>query len=253
MQKKTLILPLLILIPWLCLGQSPYVQGTKASFISTEPNTAPASATDLYTTQRQLLALLPLSFQKHTKPSENTFREIFEWAQKHLFKHFEAYTPIEALVEKGTYNCVSGTLFYALLLDYYQVPFVIHETLDHAYLIAYFGKQKRPVLIESTLKEQGWIAGKTAVEQQEVYYLKQSKSSFKTSIKSYELAALQLYNLAVVAYNQKAYHQAQYYLRQNYILYPSARAEQLYRMVLAKTQASPMQAIAQGKTATTIP
>ncbi len=247
MQINLSIFLLFLQIPWLCLGQSPYIQAHKASFVSVAQVPEPASATDLYTTQKQALALLPSKFKNASTLSQQEFRELFDWLQAHLFKRFEAYTPIEALLEKGTYNCVSGSLFYALLLEHYQIPFVIHETLNHAYLIAYWGKAKSPVLIESTLRQQGWIAGKAHIAKQEAHYIEQSNSHFKTSIRSSELAALQLYNLAVVAYNQKEYIQAQYYLRQTYILYPSKRAEELYRLVLAKTQASPLQAIAQGK------
>ena len=54
-----------------------------------------------------------------------------------LFIKYNSNTFLTQLFEDGDFNCVTGSLFYSLILDSLNIPYVIKEEPTHVYLLAY--------------------------------------------------------------------------------------------------------------------
>jgi tetratricopeptide (TPR) repeat protein len=62
---------------------------------------------------------------------------IFKEVHTRFFKVYEENVMFERLFSDGTYNCVTGSMLYSLILDHYNIPYEIKEKPTHIYLVAF--------------------------------------------------------------------------------------------------------------------
>ncbi len=168
---------------------------------------------------------------------EKKLKYIFKTTQKKYFKRYQLYDSYTNLLEKGHYNCISGTAFYALLLTEMGYNIHIYETPFHAYLEVE-SENGDFILIESTDAAFGVVDKmKNVQSRREEYAQGQSEfvatglgnvsdnpvEIFTNEINLYNLAGLQYYNMAVLAFNDGEFEKASGLLKKAAYLYPSSR------------------------------
>jgi hypothetical protein len=184
-----------------------------------------------------------LEKEKQKQVSENqllsiAFSKLFD---THLYK-YKALTHFERTIMQKEFDCLTGTLLFALVLEKLGFQYAIHETNYHVYLTV--KTQDGEVLIEATDKQFGLeknkhLIGKRIKEYKQQYErAKENNKNAYTSllqidrqIDLVQLVGLQYFNQAVNAYNQKNYEQVINILKQSMQLYDADRSAEL--MVLA--------------------
>ena len=137
-------------------------------------------------------------------------------------------TTFEQVFSNGSYDCVTGTALYGLILAQLGYEVQVYETTYHVLLIINY--DDRIAMIESTDSYYGFITEEKRIDSYLGYY-KLNKSHQVDGYKklSYtgdsfiglkELAGLLYYNLAVQELNNHNYNNAEFFI---------TRAEQLYR------------------------
>lgn len=167
---------------------------------------------------------------------------LFSKTHRKFLKSYADYVPFGETLRKGTYNCLTGTALYALLLDQLGIEFRIVETNYHIFLLAGSGDGK--VLMEATDPANGFVTGDSRIEARIALYRKNiversgsSKHYFKYSAEVFndvdldELLGLLHYNLSVVAYNKRDLPETIDHLSEAMPLYQSARIEEFARLV----------------------
>ena len=80
---------------------------------------------------------------------------LYHKIQDQYFKEYRLTSSLTNTFKTGQFNCVSSSILYALVFDYYSIPYQLKQTPNHVYLIA-FPKTYR-ILIESTQAKLGFI------------------------------------------------------------------------------------------------
>jgi len=169
-------------------------------------------------------------------------RQIFLQIHKQYLKKYQRYSTFERVLLDGSYDCLTGTVLYAMVLRELGFPVEIHETGVHCYLKTY--ANQTPVLFESTDPLNGFITEPDIIKEREKKYAHdlpsnpntlQGLAGFKSttaasSVSSYsrliglkELAGLHYYNQAVISYVIKDYKGAVNILEKSFSLYSSDR------------------------------
>lgn len=88
---------------------------------------------------------------------------------KRFLKYYAAQTDFHFIFERGEYNCVSSTALYALIFDQLKIPYVIKETPNHVYLVAY--PKSLGIMVESTAPKNAYYMPKSKEVNAIVEYL----------------------------------------------------------------------------------
>lgn len=173
----------------------------------------------------------------------NYLRWVYYKIHRKYLKKYQTPSTLADLHEKRTYDCLTGTALYAMVFQRLGIPVEIVETTHHVYLTVQAGDQK--VVIESTSPLDGFIADPELVEKAiQVYQRGESDESwggpdyYKPSnavnniISLTELAGLQYYNQAVIAYNQRDLKTAYDKISEAFFLYPSERLKEMMVIML---------------------
>ena len=152
-------------------------------------------------------------------------------------------------LRQENYNCVTGTMLWAYLLDRLEIGYQIFETNYHVYLTVHLDGQD--LLIESTSPKNGivWEKEKIALKLQqykEKYVTNTKKQGKKAkfmqdkpinrSISLVQLSSLQLFNRAVVHYNRLQFEEAIADLQKANRIYTSDRNLELLSLAWQKNQ-----------------
>jgi tetratricopeptide (TPR) repeat protein len=167
-------------------------------------------------------------------------RKIFSEVHRAYLKKYQRYATFDRLIEDGSYDCLTGTAIYAMVLDHYGFACFIHETSLHSYLIVQV--KNRKVLFETTDPLEGFITDLTLIAEREDKYSQEISSDFNniSGLTGYrgsqntvrffneqiglkDLAGLHYFNQAVIAYNIGNYRAAVRHLEKAYTIYPSKR------------------------------
>lgn len=149
--------------------------------------------------------------------SKRMVKNIFYRTHKQLFLNYRQFSLAQDTFSTGDYDCVSGSLVLAGLLDYYGFDFIIRETSYHVFLEVKVGNDH--FLMEVTDPTAGFISDK---EEQKAYIEKYENGEnvssqwnyFTTStaaeipviyrsISLKDLIGLQYFNQAIKNYNDK--------------------------------------------------
>ncbi|WP_154852218.1 hypothetical protein [Cyclobacterium xiamenense] len=96
--------------------------------------------------------------------SERMVRSIFYRSHQHLFHSYKQYTLDRDALTEGAYDCVSGSLILAAILDHFGFRFEAIETSYHVFLQVAMGDNR--LLLEVTDPRGGYIADS---ERQQAY------------------------------------------------------------------------------------
>ena len=171
-------------------------------------------------------------------------RVIFQKTHQRLLKNYRQHSTFSNLLDKGSYDCVSGSAALGLLLERYGYSFDVVETDYHVFIQVYLAG--KTLILESTLPVGGMITSTSGVRNYLAAYLSEgvpvardiseglagTKVDFTDNtifrkVSLNELAGLQHYNEAIVHFNTQNYKQAIDLLSKAYTYYPSERIEGL--------------------------
>ncbi|WP_439481955.1 hypothetical protein [Cyclobacterium plantarum] len=102
-----------------------------------------------------LYELLEKDFRKFGN-SEKMVKNIFYRAHQKLFHRYQQFTLERDALDQGLYDCVSGSLILAALLDHFGFAYEVKETSYHVFLQVRL--EDRLVLLEVTDPREGFIA-----------------------------------------------------------------------------------------------
>ncbi|SHM42724.1 hypothetical protein SAMN04488057_101419 [Cyclobacterium lianum] len=102
-----------------------------------------------------LQVLLEKDFLRFGK-SEKMVKNIFYRAHQKLFRQYQQFTLDRDVLEKGLYDCVSGSLILATLLDHFGFVYEVKETSYHVFLEVWLNDKS--LLLEVTDPRAGFIA-----------------------------------------------------------------------------------------------
>ncbi|MBA9077016.1 MULTISPECIES: hypothetical protein [Rufibacter] len=199
---------------------------------------------------QQLYTALDLS-KIQEKPLAKQVKLIFETAHRRFLKKYEEIASFDQVMKTGTYNCVSATALYAVILEHYNIAYEIKQLPTHVYLVA--DPKGSNIMMESTNPAGGYFVPDPKFKKNYVEYLQKGKlvseeevrtkgvegvfsEHFKAdkSISFKQLVALQYYNEGVKKYEEQAYENASKAFQKAYYLYPSNETRYLLTSALAQ-------------------
>lgn len=241
---KRLFFLLALLISCSAFGQEGDRTSTfLTSFLSVDQATStPESFTDF---------LGKLEKKHATLKNDRDFIEYaFTKTHQRFLKRYEAYAPISALFNKqGSYNCLTGTILYSLILDRFQIPHQVIETNYHIFILAETKQGK--VLLEATDPMNGFVASPIDIEKRIKTYKENSLQASTSTLSYYqfnfelfntvsfkELTGLLYYNKAVDFYNHKNLQESVQLLKKAHELYSSSRIDEFSQILLLSLRQS---------------
>jgi hypothetical protein len=188
--------------------------------------------------------------KKRTGLSEKEFlRLIFTKTHKRYLKKFVEFAPFNAIFETGSYQCLTATAFYALILNHFNINHEVIETNYHIFLIAKTKQGK--VLLESTDLYNGFVDDESLINQKIELYKKNMITASNSTALYYkfsfelfnkvdldELLGLLHYNQAVAAFNQNNIEEAVTHLSLANEYYASSRIDEFAQLLLLSLQQS---------------
>jgi hypothetical protein len=176
------------------------------------------------------------------KSDQDFLRYIFSKTHKTFLRHYTNYCNFSALLNKGVYNCLTGTALYALILDHFDVPYKIIETNYHIFLTI---EASSGTIYEATDPVNGFVVSPNEVESRISKYKGLQPSSgtgdktcyrynfnFYNTVDMQQLTGLMYYNLSVDAYNNKRFQESITFLEKAAQLYKTQRTEEFSRIIL---------------------
>lgn len=183
------------------------------------------------------------------KQESDFVRFLFSKTHQQYLKGYEEYAPISDLFHSGAYNCLTGTIIYAVLLDHFQVPYQVIETNYHIFILAETRQGK--ILIEATDPINGFVTNQQEIESRikaykenltpisnsKMHYYQFSFALFR-SVSLKELQGLLYYNKAVDAFNHQDLEESAQSLKKAHAFYSSPRIDEFSQILLLSLQQS---------------
>lgn len=176
-------------------------------------------------------------------------RHIFEKTHQRFLKNYTAYASLDETFDNGSYNCLTGTILFSLLLHHYHIEHQVIETNYHIFILAETAEGQ--VLLETTDPMNGFVTDGNDIEsrissyrQNLIQNQESTKSYYKFRFEIYnevsldELRGLAHYNNAVSAFNQRQLSEAVQNLVKANELYSSYRIEEFSQILLLSLQQS---------------
>jgi hypothetical protein len=192
------------------------------------------------------------SKRKSFKSEQAFLSYVFSKTHQRFLKTYQDPSSFDELLKNGTYNCLTGTALYALILEQLNISHQVVETNHHIFLIA--NTNEGPVLLETTDAIAGFESNPTEIEKKINAYKTIRAAEFSGSKKSYQftvslyntvnldgLLGLLHYNLAVTAYNSHKLADAIDHLEKAYQYYDSPRMEEFKQIVSLTIREQPME------------
>ena len=174
--------------------------------------------------------------QKNTPGNTTKFcKLLFNRTRQEFFRRYTQYATFGETLNKGKYNCLTGTALYALLLDHFGIDFTIIETNYHIFLLA--DTDDGQVLFEATDPVDGFVTDAKQISQRIEIYKRNTPQGLPDDGKKYytfmtelyqpvglrELQGLLHYNVSTEAYNNQNFSSAINHLDKALDLYNSPR------------------------------
>jgi hypothetical protein len=181
--------------------------------------------------------------QSGFKHSSDFLAHIFHKTHQKFLRNFYEYATFPEMLDKGSYNCLTGTALYALLLDHFDFRYQIIETNYHIFLVAQ--TDNGPILFETTDPVSGFVTNPDEIKKRIAGY-KQNSIQAGASSKTYyrynfylynsvnldQVLGLLHYNLSIVAFNAKDLSLSIHHLGKAMELYQSPRFEEFSGIIL---------------------
>lgn len=179
--------------------------------------------------------------QRRYRFEKQFIRYVFHKVHRKYMKHYAKNTDLHELMERGRYDCITGTALYAIILDALGYQYSVGELPYHVFLMVKLNDGQDSVLLESTDAHSGFVAEHEQIKERMAMYAQDLEANkpnqydytfeINERIQLKELAALNYYNEAVHYYNQQRLDQASTLLRQAQALYPARRMQALQSLI----------------------
>lgn len=245
--KRVVFIGLIFLLPGLVLAN----HGADKNF-SAETNLKAFLSAGHYTTQsvKSFESFLHKLDKKSSVKSERGFiRYIFEKTHQRFLKSYEAYASLDETFDNGSYNCLTGTILFSLILHHYAIEHQVIETNYHIFILAETAEGQ--ILLEATDPLNGFVTSAKEIEariavykQNQLQEQQRDKSYYKFRFELYnevsldELRGLTFYNNAVSSFNHKNLEVSVQHLVKAHELYSSHRIEEFSQILLLSLQQS---------------
>jgi hypothetical protein len=198
--------------------------------------------TNAISTNKIELFISKLEQRRSSFHSDHEFlRYLFTKTHQKILKNYVEYCAFNELMN-GTYNCLTGTALYAVLLDHFNFNFKIIETNYHIFLIA--NTTQGDILFESTDPLNGFVDTERKIEQRINTFLakdvnnESNKVSFRYTFYLYnevtmeQLQGLLYYNFSIDSYNKRDFIASINFLDKASLYYKSKRIEVFSKIIL---------------------
>jgi hypothetical protein len=246
--KKVIFIGLVFFLPWLAFAN----RGADKGF-SIETNLKAFLSTghySAYSIKSFESFLRKLDKKNASAKSERAFvRYVFEKTHQRFLKNYEAYASLDETFDNGSYNCLTGTILFSLILHHYNIDHQVIETNYHIFIVAETAEGK--ILLEATDPLNGFVSSAKGIEerislykQNQLQALQRDKSYYKFRFELYnevslnELRGLTYYNNAVNSFNHKNLEVAVQNLVKANESYFSYRIEEFSQILLLSLQQS---------------
>lgn len=167
---------------------------------------------------------------RHRPINKNLLYKLFRHTQKNLLKEYRAYSRWRDLLERGAFDCVTGSMVYAYLLGQAGIPYEIIEAPHHVFVKVQLGSEE--IVLESTDKN-GFLEFERDIVEHARFY---AEGGQLHSISFVQLIALYYYNQAANAFNYGKWETARRYIYEADLLYPSVRIRTLKDELESRSQ-----------------
>ena len=201
-----------------------------------------------------------MSFVSRMENKRSSFRDdhefvsyLFRKTHQKVLRFFNSQASFDETLSRGTYNCLTGTAVYAMLLAHFGLPYTIVETNYHIFILTETNRGR--VLLEATDPFHGFSDKTEAIEKRIAGYRKNEiaetdarKKYYRFSFNLYnevtldQLLGLLHYNLAITNYNSGEILSAIGHLDQALELYNSPRIEEFTRVMQYSVVGSALEA-----------
>jgi hypothetical protein len=203
------------------------------------------SSSDSVSSRSNKLASLIANLEEHRhryNSGRKFLRHLFTKTHHKILRNYVEYCSFNSTLNKGDYNCLTGTAIYAILLTHFNIDFKVIETNYHIFLIA--NTADGEILFESTDPIGGFVDDDSAVLKRTNTYRENKMAtvnadnsyhynfSMYSTVSMEELLGLLYYNYSIDAYNQKDLILAINYLDKASRFYQSERIEELSKIIL---------------------
>ena len=201
---------------------------------------------DYYNKFEKILEVAVSKFDRE-KAEKKSIEKLYYSLHRKYLKKYRKYSSFEDLIDKGVYDCLTGTAFYAFVLKKLDMPFDIIETNYHIFIVVH--GQDNDYLIESTDPLGGVISDPIALQTRLDSYKKPALSQkgktyvypnpIYKSVSLQEMAGLYFYNAAIDDFNYNNLSMALHNLKDGITLYDSDRLKALMVMILNEYVSKP--------------
>ena len=244
--KKSVLIGLIFLLPLLAIAS----RDADKNF-SIETNLKAFLSTGHYSAHsvKSFETFLRKLDKKNTKSERAFIRHIFEKTHQRFLKNYEAYASLDETFDDGSYNCLTGTILFSLILHHYNIEHQVIETNYHIFILAETAEGQ--ILLEATDPMNGFVTSAKDIEarillykQNQIQGQQRDKSYYKFRFELYntvsldELRGLTYYNNAVNSFNHKNLEVAVQSLVKANEHYFSYRIEEFSQILLLSLQQS---------------
>ena len=171
-------------------------------------------------------------------------RFLFDRTHQEFFRRYSQFASFSETLNKGKYNCLTGTALYALLLSHFDIAYTIIETNYHIFLMV--ETVDGQVLFEATDPIDGFVTDAKEISRRIDQYKKNIPQGAALDGKRYymftsalyqpvalsELRGLLHYNVSTNAYNNQNFESAIVHLERALDLYSSPRVAEFSTVLL---------------------
>ena len=183
------------------------------------------------------------------KKSTEFIRHLFLKTHQEFLRHYTEYASFSETLDKGKYNCLTGTALYALLLDHFDIEYKIIETNYHIFLLA--STKGGQILFEATDPSNGFVEKPKDIDsrinlykQNRVQETNIDKKYYRYNFNLYnqvsldQIEGLLHYNLSIAAFNEQNLHASIQRLDRALDLYNSPRMLEFSTILLLSVMES---------------
>lgn len=185
---------------------------------------------------------------ERSKNQEHFLYLLFYKVHNRFLKNYKQYSHFHDLAYRGSYDCLTGTLLYGLILEELGIDYTIRESEYHIYLLVH--TPEKQFIFEATDPISGFVCDQEEVarrERQFEAYASMTAASPKVSdqyiqyelktqvfnqIGMSQLVGLYYYNLAIESFNTQRFQHSSAYMLRGIEYYPSNRMFEFYDLVV---------------------
>jgi hypothetical protein len=116
-------------------------------FMANDENMTKIQADDYYQSFQSFFEIIQKKKLGKSK-NKKDIEKIFTLVHEHFLHKYDDIEHFPDIFTKGSYNCVSASILYALIFDQLQIPYKIFQTPNHVYLVVHPGNES--MIIETT-------------------------------------------------------------------------------------------------------